>query len=277
MNKFYISMLQVMATILCFLISSLSLSHAGVKLTVEDGSGYPGESGQVVVSLDNPNDKVKGVQVDVCDGDDYLTCTGCETSERAAGYGCSVNELDNGCCRVVVNPSGANLVDKGSGSIFTLSYDSVDDAPPEECRELNPEEIKVSDEAGDPFPSTDITSESGEFCFLKVAPITITPNPLWKSHWITLPYLLVIKGAKTHFQAFTTTLDFQPPQAVVPLGAIVWDQYYIWERVLVMPSWVAGEEDQTVIVTVTTKDETLQGSFEIELFPFLLDQKSIHQ
>ena len=34
------------------------------------------------------------------------------------------------------------------------------------CRALNPESVSISNESGNPFPSSDIISESGEFCFV---------------------------------------------------------------------------------------------------------------
>jgi hypothetical protein len=151
---------------LCFLTSPLSLSQAAdVTLTVGDGLGLPGSSENIVVSLDNLHDKVKGVQVDVCDAGDYLSCTECETTERTSGYDCSTNELDDGCCRVILIHFTSGLIEKGTGPAFTLKYDVSVGVPGGECRDLNPKELKVSDESGNPFPSSDIASGSGEFCF----------------------------------------------------------------------------------------------------------------
>jgi hypothetical protein len=47
------------------------LSHASVTLTIGDGSGDPGSTGNPVsISLDNPDVAVQGFQVDVCDAAD---------------------------------------------------------------------------------------------------------------------------------------------------------------------------------------------------------------
>ena len=254
---------------------------ANVVLTIGDGSGAPGSSGNpVVVSLDNPNDKVKGVQVDVCDVDDYLACTGCETTNRTTGFSCTAEEHESGCCRVLLFDFGGGSINEGEEPIFTLSYDVSGEAPTGECRELSTEEEKVSDENQQPL---EVTSESGEFCFLTssttttttITPITISPHTLWKSRWVPLPYLMTMEGSETHFVAFDTSLDFQPPKAVFACFPLVWDNSYIWDLVWVMPVWLAGVEDQTVTVTVTTENEVVEGNFMIKLLPapLILDQK----
>ena len=268
------------AVVLCFLMLPLSLSRAEVTLTIGDGTGYPGSSGQVVVSLDNQNDKVRGVELDVCDVDDYLSCTICEAAERTSGFECIVNELGPedsqidpsryGCCNVTIFSFGGDLIDEGNGTIFTLTFDISEDAPSEECRDLTAEGLKVANKDGDPFPPSEIVAESGEVCFLKVSPVTITPNPIWKSHWIPLPYLMIIHGSDTHFQPWITTVTFSPDSSVVPFSPLVWDEYYIWIIVWAMPGWPSGEEDQTVIVTVATEEEIVEGNVEIQLLPLLL-------
>ena len=85
----------------CFLILLPLLSRAAdVTLTVGKGSGLPSSTDNPVeVSLDNPGDKVGGLQLDICEGDDYLSCTGCETTERTSEFSCSTEEQQNGCRR----------------------------------------------------------------------------------------------------------------------------------------------------------------------------------
>ena len=49
-----------------------------MTLTVGDGSGYRGSHNNPVgVSLSNSGDKVKQVQVDVCDVDDFFSVLDC--------------------------------------------------------------------------------------------------------------------------------------------------------------------------------------------------------
>jgi hypothetical protein len=106
--------------------------------------------------------------------------------------------------------------------------------------------------------------------------IEVVTDPLWKSHWIPLPYFLVIKGDDTSFAAFKSVINFDPPTSVLPLLTLIWDAESIWHLLLVMPSWLAGEADQMVTVTVTTEDEVVSDDFMIKLLPFIFDEvKSI--
>ena len=68
------------------------LNQAQVTLTVGDGSGYRGShNNPVTVILSNSPDRVKRVQVDVCDADDYLDVLRCDTTCRSsAGFTCQV-------------------------------------------------------------------------------------------------------------------------------------------------------------------------------------------
>jgi hypothetical protein len=95
--------------------------------------------------------------------------------------------------------------------------------------------------------------------------IEISPENLWKSRLIPLPYLLFIKGEGTHFKAFVTSLSFEPPEAVYRFWPLVLGKSSIWDIILVMPSWLAGEEDQTVNVTVKTGNEIVSDDFLIKL------------
>jgi len=149
--------------VLCFLTLSLSFGYADVTLTIGDGSGPPGSTDNPVdVSLANPDDKVKGVQVDICDEGDYLNCAGCEAEDtRAAFFSCSTYELANGCCRVILVSDLGLMIDEGAGSILTVHYDVSENAPAA-CTDLNPENVKVSDEVEDPLA---VNVSSGTLCF----------------------------------------------------------------------------------------------------------------
>ena len=540
-----IKLLAIQFIPLCVLLFYLSLGQAEVTLTVEDGSGFIGSHGlsSVDVSLSNPGDIVKAVQVDICDVDNYLSCTGCEVLGRASDFLCKTNERDNGCCGVllvtVVDPDG-DIVE-GTGSIFTLTYNVSAGAPEGECRNLDPENVAVTDTVSQPL---EVTSVSGEFCFepcssdgdcedalfcnggdsceseicvhtgdpcpsgtmcdeetdscltttttsiastttttvsttttapivtttiptmstttttvitssckVSISPLSATlisgtsmqfsartecdgeevagsydwqivpdstigsaidgeglftagdnttasdieetvrvtdsahenksatatvtirvkqtpvgceiaisplaatvlpgemltlvasaigdcdtplyewalttetdslhepqggtcdymagandgtesltdvmtvsdtvngidaeaeitilaegvsievsPENLWKSHLIHLPYLIVIKGEGTHFKAFGTSLSFDPPEAAFSLLPLVLGNSSIWDIILVMPSWLAGGEDRAVTVTVTTEDEVVSDDFTLKLLPLILDQ-----
>jgi len=488
---------RLMAACFLYCIFLPFLSHASVTITIGNGSGLPGsQENQVLVSLENPDSAVKGVQVDICDVDDFLSCTGCETTGRASGLSCSMNdEQGNGCVRVLLFSLTGDLIDEGTGPIINLTYEVSADAPEEECRALQPEEVKISDESKS-LPPEEITSVSGEFCFGDSTPTTtttteptttttaptttttaptttttifssykvyisplsatlksgaalqfnasttydeeeaegiytwqivpesnigstingdglfvagdntadsdieeivkvtdiahdnvsatatltikareqsppecavtisplsatiaqgdmllfgasttgdcdtpqfewsltsdtdnssieplgdtcfytagvnysnepltdvmvvtdtandvsaeaevtvimpeesvnikISPDSVWKSHWIPLPRLIFIEGEGTHFNASNTTITFEPPEAVFQLLTIVFNDIFIWDIILVMPGWLAGRENKTVTITVTTGDEAAQGNIEIKSLPLIFESE----
>ena len=131
----------------------------GIIIAVGNGSASPGtENVSVNVSMDNA-DPIKGIQMDICDQGDNLICTGCETTARASDFQCITNELDHGCVRLVLISFEGDLIDVGTGPLFSLSYDVADDAP-SECISLTPEGTNVSDENTIPVSAT---TEVGEF------------------------------------------------------------------------------------------------------------------
>ena len=151
-------------------------TSSDVTLSVGDANGTPGETNvPVEVGLINLNDKSLGVQVDVCNEGDYLTCTGCEAEPtRAAFYKCSTNELEDGCCRVILVTDGGILIDEGTGTILTIRYDVSEDAPGG-CKDLTLVNAKVSDEVEDPLPLCEL--EPGEFCFALCGDINPSVDP----------------------------------------------------------------------------------------------------
>ena len=141
--------------------------QAQVIITVVNGSGAVGSSGNVIdVTLSNPSEKVRAVQLDICDVDDYLTSSICETTERSLGFSCVGTELDNGCVRVTLITFGGELIHEGNGPIVTIVYTVSPSAPEGECRELNPQNEQVANENAIPLDSA---SALGEFCFLSNA------------------------------------------------------------------------------------------------------------
>jgi len=141
-----------------------TICPADVRIDIGDGSGFKGSiNSPVEMSLNNPDDKVSGLQVDICDVDDYLTCNDCETTGRTSGFDCVVMEQGNGCCRLILfckNPGC--FIEEGMGSIVTVKYGVSAGAPVGECRDLSPEDALVSDYDG---WELDVISFPGEFCF----------------------------------------------------------------------------------------------------------------
>jgi hypothetical protein len=135
-------------------------TELGLIIAVGSGSASPGSANTSVdVTMENVV-PVKGIQMDICDAGDNLTCTGCETTARVSDFQCITNELDHGCVRLVLLSLEGDLIDVGTGPLFSLSYDVADDAP-SECISLTPEGTKVSDENTNPVSAT---TEAGEFC-----------------------------------------------------------------------------------------------------------------
>jgi hypothetical protein len=113
-------------------------------ITIGTGNGLPGEEErQIAVSLDNSDFRARGVQLEVCDEDDFISCAGCEGVDRASGFLCSANELPDGCCKILLLDLGGGNIAEGSGPIFTIDYDVSEEAPVGECRKLNPKVVGV--------------------------------------------------------------------------------------------------------------------------------------
>ena len=135
-----------------------------VVLAVSDLTTAPGGEGvQVAVTMSNPDHRVKAIQTDIADQDNYLTCTGCAPDpDRALEYICSANDLGD-TCRVVMtstNPSG--MIEEGKGVVFTVDYAVSDAAPSDDCIDITPTDSKVSDQFGCPLC---VCEETGEICF----------------------------------------------------------------------------------------------------------------
>jgi hypothetical protein len=100
----------------------------GGDITLIKQSGYyqPPTGDEVVtiknkICLANPQELIGGIQFDLCDTPDCLTCIDCELTERTVMFDCAVLELPNGCCRVIMfckNPGCA--INPGECDIVTL-------------------------------------------------------------------------------------------------------------------------------------------------------------
>ena len=178
--------------ILCFPWEAL----AQVTLTVEDGTGPPDSSGnEVVISLENQDDLVLGVQLDICDVDDYLTITGIEATSRTEDFDCDYNELENGCARILAFSMSLEPIEKGSGPILIVKFEVKEDAPLGEYRSLNLENVSVVDETNH---GLEVTEVPGEFCFTSCK-VNISP-----------PEATVNSGDTIQFNAASTGDCFEP-------------------------------------------------------------------
>ena len=170
---FFFSMLVILSICICvsILFASPLYAQQAITLTVGDGLGNQGSSGNPVeVNLSNVATKVLGMGLDICTGD-YLTCAACETTDRTTGLECTLTELGNGCCKVLLrdntdcdeeNISECESIAEGEGAIFRLIYSVSMGAPAGECRELSIQDIHLRDKDNNPL--LDTKSLPGTFC-----------------------------------------------------------------------------------------------------------------
>ena len=117
----------------------------------------------VEISLENSVEKVKTLQMAICDEEDFLTLRRCEITDRTAGFLCRASESSNGCCSVqLFSLSPSALIDEGSGPIVVLKYHASEEAPAGACRALTTENVAATDVVNNPL---EVISSQGEFCF----------------------------------------------------------------------------------------------------------------
>jgi hypothetical protein len=96
-------------------------------MTLGFGSGAIGSADrQVNVQLKNPSYYVSGIQMTVCDENDYLIGTGCTVAAAFnADFDCTVNEMSNGCASAVLTPVGSAPINPSSTmrTIFNIGFD----------------------------------------------------------------------------------------------------------------------------------------------------------
>jgi hypothetical protein len=163
-----------------------------VTLDIGNGSGFPGTTDNpVILNLDNPNDKLFGFQVDICDVDDLLILDGCETTGRANFCGCTSGETPDGCGRILVHCTEPDTdIQEGNGPIAILTYTTLEEAPAGECRDLNPEGVLVVHEDGSPLG---VESLPGEFCFTPVPEERPASIPTL-SEWGMIIFMMIMLG-----------------------------------------------------------------------------------
>jgi hypothetical protein len=147
-----------------FVSDSINISVGSVLVNVYDGYGFPGNNGvPIKVGITNNDQKIKGLQLELKDDCDYLTCTGCQADpDRAPQFMCAAMEQASGACRVVfVSTNPTAFIQEGDGPAFSVSYDIKENLPQTACCEINPENIMVADTFGDPLS---VCSEPGQIC-----------------------------------------------------------------------------------------------------------------
>ena len=165
------------------------IQAADTTLIVGNASGLPGSpNNSVTVNLDNPDDKVGGVQLDICKLDNYLTCTNCEITERTNLFRCTFVEGPNDCDRILIFSVEPDTdIQEGDGPIAVLKYTISETAPVGECRNLDPEGAKVADEYN---VSLGVESLPGQFCFASESPASIPTT----SQWGIIIFMTIVLG-----------------------------------------------------------------------------------
>jgi hypothetical protein len=148
-----------------------------ITLIKQDGFYQPPADPENIVTiknricLQNPNALVGGIQFDLCDTPDCLTCIDCELTERTVMFDCAVLELPNGCCRVIMfckNPGCA--INPGECDIVTLvmqtngNPDCVEDCIIEEITGIVASDYDGFPLAGSAFPGRLCPVVCGDVC-----------------------------------------------------------------------------------------------------------------
>lgn len=171
--------LLVVLAVLAWRIASLYRDlprGKGMRLVISDASAYRGSHGnRLEVSLDNPEVRVRGVQLEICDADNYLSCSGCDTTDRSSGFTCTGHEKPNGCYELLLF-SFTRVIENGSGTLLRLSCDAAAEAPGGECRELLPGRLEIADEQKQPMQAL---VEKGRICFKDCATPADCEDSLW--------------------------------------------------------------------------------------------------
>jgi hypothetical protein len=167
MNKIIVFFVMVLLGFLVFSWFNRSYvppadKDGGVTLTIVNTEGYRGSHQNLIdVSLDNPDQGIRGIQLEICDEDNFLSCNGCAVADRIAGFTCASNENKEGCYELLLF-SFSEIIEPGTGHIFSFTCDVAEDAPGKQCRKLTPEKIEVADENKQ---SLAVSVNSGGFCF----------------------------------------------------------------------------------------------------------------
>jgi hypothetical protein len=149
--------------------SPLPVCQAGGIINIGSFWANCGDVGiKIKLCLLNFSDPIGGLQIDLCeeghDTTNCLICVECELTERTAMFDCVVNELPNGCCRVILfakHPGG--LINPGECDVVTIVYELSDDPDCcDTCITIDGEGIVLSDEYG--YDILGVIGTTGEVC-----------------------------------------------------------------------------------------------------------------
>ncbi len=167
-------MLPVLSMLMFFLVLHPAPAVCQqVSIKVGKGFGAVGSDGnRIEIILENPQNKVKGLSVEICDEGNLLAATGCESIGRAEEFDCSAYEnLRSGCAKIVLFSMGPLIVE-GEGPVAVVSFKVSREASSGDCVRLTPAlgaNSKTGRSAGavsdENNKRLDAASYPGEFCF----------------------------------------------------------------------------------------------------------------
>lgn len=127
-----------------------------VILTLSDGEGGPGSTGNVVsLALDNQSQNttaVGGLQLTLTYDSQLVTCTDVTAVGRAADFATTLTPLNPGEDQILVYDSSGGSIPSGNDVILDLTFDVAVDAVIGGSTLLALSNALVSDSAGDPIP-----------------------------------------------------------------------------------------------------------------------------
>lgn len=198
-----------------------------IRLKVQSTIGTPGSSeNEVVIILENPDDKVSRLQFDLCDEDDYLTLKKIIPTSRSRKL-TSINfkELPNGCAEIVASSTGGKVIEAGKGPALILLFAVSKVAPLTEHRDLTLKNVKIEDEMSH---SLDAAAVPGAFIFIIVQGKIekFFPEKIMGSKKKATKHLLLVVGEDTRFN-LSTKFYFNPRDEIECLGQIGFGDFLV--------------------------------------------------
>jgi hypothetical protein len=196
----------------------------------------------------------------VCDEDNDI-CTGC-----LADADCDDELFCNGeekCVDNVCRP----------GEPVICNDDGLFCSGEEVCDETKDACVSSGFPCAQPTP---ICNEYEDTCEEIVTPPSVLVEPdLLQSHLIPLPAFLTITGQDGAQFDSSSTVSYNPDNALWALPPMVLDNEQIFVLGLLMPQWVTGSLP-TVSITVTTgSQEPVTGNVIVTLLPFILGDERV--
>ena len=143
---------------------------AALTFDIGNGVGEPGDTDRTVgVSLKN-DVAVAGIQVDICEVNDYLSLLSIELTDRLKdqdGNPLFTSDFRDdypqaGCARLLLYSQGGSVIAAGDGPIFILHYGVDAGATAHSCVEITSDNLLITDENDEPLTAAE---DSGSFFF----------------------------------------------------------------------------------------------------------------